>query len=158
RTQPAELSQIVAGAIADLQPILDREQTHLDNRISVDLPRIQVDPLQLARVYQNLMANALKHNPPGLILILDADREGNWLHCTVTDNGVGMDVKQCERLFDPYFRGDQKPRSVGLGLGLYLCRQIIQAHGGVIGVQSEPNQGTSFWFTLPLLAEDAEPQ
>ncbi|NJR65809.1 MAG: sensor histidine kinase [Leptolyngbyaceae cyanobacterium CRU_2_3] len=155
-TQSVDLSQIAVGAIADLQPILDQEQTELDNRITADLPRVEADPLQLARVYQNLIANALKHNPPGLTLILEAHQDGHWLHCTVIDNGVGIDVQQCGKLFDPYFRGDQKPKSVGLGLGLYLCRQIIQAHGGVIGVQSELNQGTRFWFTLPLAQKDAK--
>jgi signal transduction histidine kinase len=148
--QPVSLSQIVVAAIADLQPILDQEHTILINQISPHLPQINADALQLTRVYQNLMANALKHNPPGLTITLDAQPDGPWLHCTVADNGKGISPEQREKLFDPYFRGDQKPKSVGLGLGLYLCRQIIQTHGGVIGVQSELNKGTTFWFTLPI--------
>ncbi|MBD3882804.1 sensor histidine kinase [Phormidium tenue FACHB-886] len=149
QSQPTVLSQLVAAAIADLQPILDKEGTQLENRVSPELPLVKVDPLQLTRVYQNLIANALKHNPPGLTLILDAQQEGDHLRCSVTDNGVGIPPQQRKKLFDPYFRGEQKPRSVGLGLGLYLCRQIIQAHGGSIGVQSEIDKGTTFWFTLP---------
>jgi two-component system sensor histidine kinase ChiS len=148
--QPISLQQVVNGAIADLQPILDKERATLDNRIFADLPLISADALQVSRVYQNLIANALKHNPPGLILTLDAQPDGDWLRCTVTDNGVGIHPNQRDRLFDPYFRGDQKPKSVGLGLGLYLCRQIIQAHGGEIDVQSKLGEGTTFWFTLPL--------
>ncbi len=150
QTQPVALGEIVRGAIADLQPILDKERVNLDNRISADLPLIDADALQISRVYQNLIANALKHNPPELFLTLAAHSEGDRLRCTVTDNGVGIRPEQCDRLFDPYFRGEHKPKSVGLGLGLYLCQQIIQAHGGEIGVQSQLGEGTTFWFTLPL--------
>jgi signal transduction histidine kinase len=148
--QPLQLSLLVEAAIADLQPMLAKEQAHLTNLIQADLPLVNADPLQLARVYQNLIANALKHNPPSLSITLDAQIEGDWVLCTVTDNGVGMRKEQCEKLFDLYFRGDQKRRSVGLGLGLYLCRQIITAHGGEIGVQSRLGEGTTFWFTLPV--------
>jgi two-component system sensor histidine kinase ChiS len=148
--KPLALKPLVHSAIADLLPMMEREQTRLENRIPDDLPLVEVDPLQLARVYQNLLANALKHNPVGLTIVLDAQQQGNWIHCTVADNGVGISPDQCERLFDPYFRGQAKPKSVGLGLGLYLCQQIVEAHGGEIGVKSEPNQGTLFWFTLPV--------
>ena len=150
QAHPVALGEIVRGAIADLQPILDKERANLDNRIPADLPLIDADALQISRVYQNLIANALKHNPPGLTLMLEAHLEGDRLRCTVTDNGVGIPAEQCDRLFDPYFRGEHKPKSVGLGLGLYLCQQIIQAHGGEIGVQSQLGEGTTFWFMLPL--------
>lgn len=155
--QPIDLSTVVEAAMVDLQPILERDHTILRNQIPADLPPIKSDPLQLGRVYQNLIANALKHNPPGLTLTLNAQLEDHWVRCTVSDNGIGIAQEQCERLFDPYFRGDQKPKSVGLGLGLYLCRQIVQAHGGVIGVQSQIGKGTTFWFTLPVADEISHP-
>ncbi|MEG4008472.1 PAS domain-containing sensor histidine kinase [Microcoleus sp. Pol11C1] len=72
------------------------------------------------------------------------------IYCTVEDDGAGILPEQCEHLFDLYVRGDRSRHSVGLGLGLYLCRQIIGAHGGQIGVISTPGAGASFWFTLPL--------
>ncbi|WP_373536457.1 ATP-binding protein [Microcoleus sp.] len=72
------------------------------------------------------------------------------IYCTVQDDGVGILPEQCEHLFDLYVRGYQSRHSVGLGLGLYLCRQIIGAHGGEIGVISSPGAGAIFWFTLPL--------
>jgi signal transduction histidine kinase len=148
--QPLQLSLLVQSAIADLQPMFAKEQATLTNLILDDLPLVNADPLQLSRVYQNLIANALNHNPPGLNVTLDAKLEGDWVHCTVADNGVGMNQQQCEKLFNLYFRGDQKRQSVGLGLGLYLCRQIITAHGGEIGVNSRVGEGTTFWFKLPV--------
>jgi signal transduction histidine kinase len=147
--KPVTLRRLVEAAVADLQPMLDKEKAHLDNQIPADLPLVQVDSLQLGRVYQNLLANALKHNPNGLTIVLTAQSRPGWIYCTVADNGVGIPPEQCERLFDPYFRGSAKPKSVGLGLGLYLCQQIVQAHGGEIGVASEPGKSTTFWFTLP---------
>ena len=63
---------------------------------------------------------------------------------------MGISPEQCEHLFELYVRGDQSQHSVGLGLGLYLCRQIIEAHSGKIGVICSPGAGAIFWFTLPL--------
>ncbi|MCC3513986.1 PAS domain-containing sensor histidine kinase [Microcoleus sp. PH2017_18_LLB_O_A] len=74
----------------------------------------------------------------------------SMIYCTVEDDGVGILPEQCEHLFDLYVRGNQSRHSVGLGLGLYLCRQIIGAHGGQIGVISSHGKGAIFWFTLPL--------
>lgn len=154
--QPVTLRRLVVNSVSDLQPMLDKEQAQLDNRISEQLPLVQVDPLQLGRVYQNLLANALKHNPTGLTITLDARPEGQRIYCTVSDNGVGIPPEQRDRLFDPYFRGSNKPKSVGLGLGLYLCQQIIQAHEGEIGVDSQPGAGTTFWFTLPIVSSTVQ--
>lgn len=148
--QNIALRELAESAIADLQPLIDRENTLLKNLISPNLPPLYVDSLQVARVYQNLIANALKHNPPGLILTLKAQPISGWLNCSVSDNGVGISPEQCEKLFNPYFRGSPKTKSVGLGLGLYLCQQIVQAHGGTISVKSQLGQGTTFCFTLPL--------
>ncbi|PSB06050.1 PAS domain-containing sensor histidine kinase [filamentous cyanobacterium Phorm 46] len=76
--------------------------------------------------------------------------QNSMIYCTVEDDGVGILPEQCEHLFDLYVRGYQSRHSVGLGLGLYLCRQIIGAHGGEIGVISSPGAGAIFWFTLPI--------
>jgi signal transduction histidine kinase len=147
--QSLALGELVEAAIGDMQPMIERENALLKNGIGRDLPLVWVDSLQMMRVYQNLIANALKHNPPGLILRLEAQVAGEWVRCSVADNGVGISPEQCEKLFNPYFRGAQKPKSVGLGLGLYLCQQIVQAHGGTIEVESQVGQGTTFFFTLP---------
>ncbi|MBW4516358.1 MAG: sensor histidine kinase [Timaviella obliquedivisa GSE-PSE-MK23-08B] len=148
--QSLVLRDLVESAIADLQPLIERENVLLKNLISTALPLIHVDPLQIARVYQNLIANALKHNPPGVILNLHAQQVPGWINCSVSDNGAGISPEQCEKIFNPYFRGNPRTKSVGLGLGLYLCQQIVQAHGGRIWVESQLGQGTTFWFTLPI--------
>ncbi|MBD2497272.1 PAS domain S-box protein [Nostoc sp. FACHB-280] len=148
--QPVQLDMIVADAIADLEPMLRKNQTHLINLVSADLPLINADSTQLWRVFSNLIGNAIKHNLPGLQITINAIVEGEKIYCTVSDNGVGISPEQSQRLFDLYFRGKNNPYSLGLGLGLYLCKQIVQAHGGEIGVQSELETGVTFWFTLPI--------
>ncbi|QLE39059.1 PAS domain S-box protein [Nostoc sp. C052] len=148
--QSVQLLTVVKAAIADLEPLLAQNQAKLTNLVSADLPLVNADPTQLWRVFSNLIVNALKHNPPGLLLTINATRKDDMIYCTVSDNGVGISKQQSDRLFDLYFRGANIGNSVGLGLGLYLCKQIIHAHGGEIGVNSALNAGATFWFTLPI--------
>jgi two-component system sensor histidine kinase/response regulator len=139
--------------------MLKKNQATLKHLISTDLPLVRADFNQLWRVFENLLANALKHNPPGVMLTLGAEvievssQESGvvqMLRCTVSDDGAGMTTEQCSHLFELYTRGNNTGHTTGLGLGLYLCRQIITAHGGEIDVISSPEAGTKFWFTLPL--------
>ncbi|WP_375512664.1 ATP-binding protein [uncultured Nostoc sp.] len=148
--QTVQLLTVVEAAIADLEPLLEQNQAKLTNLVSADLPLVNADTTQLWRVFSNLIVNALKHNPPGLLLTINATHEGEMIYCTVSDNGVGISQQQSDRLFDLYFRGASIRNSVSLGLGLYLCKQIINAHGGEIGVNSALDAGATFWFTLPI--------
>ena len=169
--QPIQLAELVNTTVNDFQPFFQQLKTSVHQTISPNLPPINADSLQLRRVYENLISNALKYNCPGLQLtfaaeVVDSEKLGkwgnrqsasrlqhsplHWLHCIVTDNGVGMTPQQSKHLFDLYSRGRDQRRSLSLGLGLYICRQIITAHGGEIGVISNPDQGATFWFTLPI--------
>ncbi|WP_341531165.1 PAS domain S-box protein [Nostoc sp. UHCC 0302] len=148
--QPLQLHTVVEAAIADLEPLLTQNQATLTNMLTADLPLVNGDATQLWRVFSNLIVNALKHNSPGLHLTINATLQRDKIYCTVSDNGVGISQQQSERLFDLYFRGSNTRNSVSLGLGLYLCKQIINAHGGEIGVISALDAGATFWFTLPI--------
>lgn len=172
---PHVLSQLVEGVISDLEPLLLENRATFTLAIASNLPLVLIDPTQVCRVWQNLISNALKHNPPGLHLTIDAtiydtSSENNqnadilprleastsesslspMLRCRIADNGIGMTPAQCQNLFNLYVQVNQPQQTLGLGLGLYICRQIITAHGGEIGVDSEPNVGSQFWFTLPI--------
>jgi len=148
--EPIQLAQLVNQIRLDLEPILAESQVTLKNAISSDLPPVKVDVFQLRRVFENLITNAIKHNPPGISLEISTSIDGQMINCVVEDNGLGIPKEQCELMFERYQQGSRARRSLGVGLGLYLCRQIIQAHGGKIGVISAVNQGAKFWFTLPI--------
>ena len=127
---------------------LKENQATLINNFSPDLPLVNADAHHLWRVFENLLANALKHNPQGIIITFSARLEGNYLRCSIADNGVGISETQRKKLFDRYQRGNNN-NQISLGLGLYLCRQIIHAHGGEIGIMNNDEKGSQFWFTLP---------
>jgi two-component system, sensor histidine kinase and response regulator len=151
--EPVVLYSFIEALVAEWKPMLQKNQATLMHQVPTDLPRVSADRNQLWRVFENLLANALKHNPPGLNLLLKAEvcaDDHTSLRCTLTDDGVGMKQEECAQLFQPYTRGESAKLKTGLGLGLYLCLQIVTAHGGDIGVNSSPGAGTTFWFTLPL--------
>jgi signal transduction histidine kinase len=149
--QPLQLSAVVAAVLDDATSLLTQNQVVLTNRITAELPLIQADVDQLWRVFSNLITNALNHNPAGIHLTIDAVQQNSQsLYCTIKDSGIGIPIQQQQRLFELYYRGERSRYMPGLGLGLYLCRQIIIAHGGRMGVISQPGSGSIFWFTLPI--------
>ena len=159
--QAIALQTLVETAVLDWQPILNQKQSTIQILIAADFPPVNIDPLQVRRVYDNLIINALQYNQLGLCITLNAIWQGSYLNCTVSDNGQGirgLDTADTpsgsfkHRSFDRYSRGVKNRQPLHLGLGLYICQQIIEAHGGQIGVESDPNQGTTFWFTLPVSA------
>lgn len=144
--------QTLATAIAqDLGPLLRQNRASLTNQIPADLPSVAVDPTQIQRVFEYLVLNLLRRNPPGLQLTLTATVEADMLCCILHDEGASeMGQVECDRLFDLQVRDPQARCSTELGIKLYLGRQIIAAHGGKIGAISNSQRGTTFWFTLPL--------
>ncbi|MEO0408579.1 MAG: ATP-binding protein, partial [Cyanobacteria bacterium P01_A01_bin.135] len=137
----------------DVRPLMLRHQATLSTAISHTLPRVLADADQLWRVIENLISNAIAHNTPGIRILITADlvtstRTGTIVCCKIIDDGVGISQEQQQRLFEPYQQGQKN--SPGLGLGLYICRRIVEAHDGTLGVLSQPGAGATFWFTLPI--------
>ncbi len=150
--EPLSLSELVGAIAEDLDALVSQYGATLVNQVAANLPLVNADHTQIRRVFENLITNALKHNPPGLQITLKATVEDDMMRCCVEDNGVGMSQQECETLFERYAQGSRSRRSAGIGLGLYVCRQIITAHGGIIGAISTTGEGATFWFTLPLTA------
>jgi PAS domain S-box-containing protein len=147
--ETVHLSTLIPEILLDLTPFITASQATLTSLVPPALPPFNADPIQLRRVFENLITNALNHNLRGITLTVQATIEPTVIRCSVQDNGEGIEAEDCKFLFERYTRSSRHPRTPGIGLGLYLCRQIISAHGGEIGVISHPGQGSTFWFTLP---------
>jgi signal transduction histidine kinase len=107
------------------------------------------DEQKIDQVLVNLVNNAVKYAPDSKTIHINVRQEGLFAKITVKDAGPGIAAEHLPHLFERYYRSDTYNTS-GLGLGLYICAEIIRHHGGQIGVDTEPGKGSSFWFTLPL--------
>ena len=128
------------AAARNIELIIDLQQP---------LPALNADEAQLERVLDNLLDNALRHTANGGQIRLQARRHGERVIMSVEDNGEGIAYSQQGRIFEPFVQVGRKKG--GAGLGLALCKEIVQLHGGRIGVYSRPGQGTQFYMALPLL-------
>jgi signal transduction histidine kinase len=119
------------------------------------LPTVMGDPVQLIQVFQNLVGNALKFHGDGEPKVdVEAHRQdGEWVF-SVKDNGIGIDPKYFERIFVIFQRLHTRQEYPGTGMGLAICKRIIERHGGRLWVESEPGQGSTFWFTLPAMEKE----
>jgi signal transduction histidine kinase len=153
--QPLQLARLVSEAIEDLEAIAQQHHITLSNYVSSDLPLINADKTQIWRVFNNLILNGIKHNPRGTQIEINAEAiQDRKIRCIIRDNGIGIPKTQLPYIFKLYTRGTKARRMPGLGLGLYLCQQIIAAHQGEIGVNSKLDKGSTFWFTLPAAMPD----
>ena len=123
--------------------------------LPVDLPDVWVDPARIEHVFSNLLSNALKYTSPGGSVSLTAKEEGDFVQFAVTDTGVGIPERFLPRIFDPFFRVPGQGRETGAGLGLAIVKDIVEAHGGTVGVESREGTGSTFHFTLRVVGHDA---
>jgi signal transduction histidine kinase len=136
--------------------VLWEELANADAQVSCDpLPMVMGDEAQLTQVFQNLIANAVKFRQPDTppqVHIAAQRQDGEWLF-SVQDNGIGINPSQAQRVFQIFQRLHTEEEYPGVGIGLALCKRIVERHGGHIWVETEPEQGTAFCFTLPACEE-----
>ena len=146
---PCDLSQMLEDARARFAEPATARNIELLVELQQPLPVLSADQVQLERVLDNLLDNALRHTPSGGQIRLQARRHGERVIISIEDNGEGIAYSQQGRIFEPFVQVGRKKG--GAGLGLALCKEIVQLHGGRIGVYSRPGQGTQFYMALPLL-------
>ncbi|WP_339475160.1 KinB sensor domain-containing domain [Pseudomonas sp. RL_5y_Pfl2_69] len=146
---PCDLGQMLEDARARFAEPATARNIELLVELQQPLPVLSADQVQLERVLDNLLDNALRHTPSGGQIRLQARRHGERVIISIEDNGEGIAYSQQGRIFEPFVQVGRKKG--GAGLGLALCKEIVQLHGGRIGVYSRPGQGTQFYMALPLL-------
>jgi two-component system OmpR family sensor kinase/two-component system sensor histidine kinase BaeS len=146
----------VAELLADVQTSFSgqAEAAGLDLQVAVegDLPTILGDAGRLEQVLSNLVANAVRHTPDGGRIALRVQGDEDRVRIVVQDTGEGIPAEDLSHIFDRFWRGDESrshTRGAGSGLGLAIARQLVEAHGGHIGVESEQGVGTAFTIELP---------
>ncbi|MGD2206302.1 MAG: ATP-binding protein [Anaerolineae bacterium] len=153
--RPSNLGEIIAAAIHTMQPLLDKHDQALVVELPAAIPVVRADPRRAAQVVVNLLSNASKYGPDESEIKIAAAVGGEWIRVTVADSGPGVPPEQRKDLFRRFVQpasGNDKAQ-VGAGLGLSVVKAIVEAHGGVVGVDDRADGGSTFWFTLPRADE-----
>ncbi len=154
--QALPLPGVIEMVVDEFSPMASALGVHLEADVALDLPLVQMDDEMIGRVLSNLLDNALKYTAEGgrirVRATLDNSTERPVVRCAVSDTGIGIGEEHTEVIFDKFRQGKPAPRGSrqGMGIGLYFCKLGIKAHGGDIWVESEKEQGSTFYFTLPV--------
>lgn len=149
--EATDLGCIIQEMVAKFQVMSQRHQLRVS--LPASLPPVWADPRRVRQVLHNLVENAIKYSPQGGAITLGAQIGNDSVQVSVADQGIGLDPQQLERVFDRFYQVDSaSTRKVGgSGLGLSICKAIVEAHGGKIWAESQPGRGSTFYFTLPLV-------
>jgi signal transduction histidine kinase len=146
--EPTRIEPVTRDVVARTRSLYPT--MNLSINITEDLPDVLMDATRIAQVLDNLLSNAHKYAPGADVEICVSNR-GNEIYLEVADQGTGIPVEHLPHLFERFYRVPETTNTTrGTGLGLHICRKIVEAHGGEIGVDTEPGAGAKFWFTLPI--------
>ncbi len=141
--------EIIAPVVERLSLQADRNGLTLTSAFDEALPKINADAVRLQQVLVNLLHNAVKYTPPGGSIQVSAREEGEFVRFAVTDTGKGIAEEEQNRIFERFYKADKSRTSSGTGLGLAIARHMVELHGGQIGVTSQQDKGSTFFFTVP---------
>lgn len=147
--EPVNIQKLVQDTVDKIRRQSPSHQFLLD--VPKELPLINADPLRVERILYNLLENAVKYSPNGSRVRVSVKTEEGHLVIGISDQGRGLSLHEQAKLFGPFQRLEQAipHEAKGIGLGLLVCRRLVEAHGGRIWVESEPGRGSTFFFTLP---------
>jgi signal transduction histidine kinase len=158
RPGAVDVGAVARTAVTTMADLAAQKALRLDLALPPDLPSVWADGDRLTQVFVNLLSNAIKFTPDGGRVSVSLSAEAEALRVTVADTGIGIAPADRSRLFKPFTQLDmgQTRAAGGVGIGLSICAAIVNAHGGRIGVESEPGHGSRFWFSLPLRTPQGE--
>ena len=146
--EPTDCNAVFEQTLVNLQAAIAESGAEITR---TDLPTLPADGSQLEQLFQNLLSNAIKfrHKSPPRIRVA-AEIEGDQWVFSIADNGIGIEPRFAERIFAIFQRLHTRREYPGTGIGLAICKKIVERHGGRIWMRSSPGQGTTFYFTLPM--------
>jgi signal transduction histidine kinase len=149
--RPLSLTEVGRNALRAAQVSAAQVQIALRDEIPEGLPPVLGDEQRLVQVLDNLLSNALKFSDPGDTVTMRMCEEGRFIRTEIEDQGIGIPADKLGRIFDRFYQvdGSTTRRFGGTGLGLAIVKQIVETHGGQIGVRSKQNEGSCFYFTIP---------
>jgi PAS domain S-box-containing protein len=149
-----DLTQVAQDVVTDLEVRVAQSKGHVE---IAALPTLDADPLQMRQLFQNLIGNGLKFHRASVEPIVTVSatfiRDNSWCEIRVTDNGIGFDTKYLNRIFAPFQRLHTRQQYEGSGMGLAICRKIVERHRGTLTATSILGQGATFVVTLPVKQE-----
>jgi two-component system sensor histidine kinase KdpD len=145
------LEEVVGAALNHLEKKLADRQ--ISTSLPEDLPMVPLDGALAEQIFINLLENALKYTPPGSAIAIAATPTGQAIEVEVADAGPGFPPEDLDKIFDMFYRGIKDPEKKGYGLGLSICRAVVEAHGGRIWAENRASGGAAVRFTLPLAPE-----
>ena len=156
--EPARVSlaEVAVGVLESAEAAATKAGIVLKAEIPETLPPVWVDRSYLEQVFDNLLGNAIKFSPDGGEITVCIREEGEYLRVAVSDTGIGIANDQLERIFERFYRVNDHPtrRFGGSGLGLALVKKAIEAHRGKVWAESQLGQGSTLFFTLPVLRDE----
>jgi signal transduction histidine kinase len=150
--------KLVNEAMSPLEASFHDRGIHLEVNVPADAPQVMVDATRIGHVFTNLLTNALKFTNPGGRVRIGTEVEEDVVRFVVEDTGIGIPAEHLGRVFERFFRVPQSNKPSGAGLGLAIAKEIVEAHGGSIGVRSKEGEGSRFSFTLQRADRQAEDQ
>jgi signal transduction histidine kinase len=155
KLEPAEmaLAPVCAATVAQAKVLAQKKQQVIEMYVSSELPPVWADAKRVEQVLTNLLSNAVKYTPEGGHITVRVESDGIYATVTVTDTGIGIAPTDLPHLFGRYRRGsgEKVAKIKGTGLGLLIVKQIVEAHGGKVWVESQEGKGSTFGFTLPIM-------
>lgn len=152
--EPGYMVDLVSDSLERFSEQARQKNVRLEGKVSPDIGQVWMDEKRIGRVLANLISNALRHTPSDGFVAVTVQRNGDDVTVRVQDSGEGIQLEDLPYIFEQFYRGEKSRNRAtgGTGLGLAIARGIVEAHGGKIGVESQPGKGTTVWFTL--IAED----
>ena len=149
KIESADINALIDGAVAEMNPVAERQQITLLTELTPGLPLIHADKDRIRQTIINLVHNAIKFNKPNGRVTISTSYDGKSVTVSVSDSGIGISKEDLPHVFERFYKADKARTGGGSGLGLAIAKHTVQAHGGEIHAQSEEGKGSTFTFSLP---------